>query len=88
MTELEARVAEIGAGLKLLTGMLGLTVALLPEVDRAVVLKALAALQAESAPGEGRDESRVAAKSQSEASAALTLLIRNFAAEVAANRVE
>jgi len=45
MTELEIRVTEMGAGLKLLTGILGLAVSLLPDADRAVVLKALTALQ-------------------------------------------
>ncbi len=87
MTELETRVTELGAGLKLLTGMLGLTVALLPDADRAVVLKALAALQTESGPGANTDESRVAARSESEAGKALTVMIENFAAEIAAVRV-
>lgn len=87
MTELETRVTELGAGLKLLTGMLGLTVALLPDADRAVVLKALAALQTESGPGENTDESRVAARSEAEAGQALTVMIENFAAEVAAARI-
>ena len=87
MTELEARVTELGAGLKLLTSMLGLTVALLPDADRAVVLKALAALQTESGSAENTDESRVAAGSESEAGKALTMMIERFAAEVAAVRV-
>jgi len=87
MTELEMRVAELGAGLKLLTGMLGLTIALLPDADRAVVLQALAALQTESDPGADTDESRVAARSESEAGKALTVMIENFASEVAAVRV-
>ena len=88
MIELEARVTEIGAGLKLLTGMLGLTVALLPEADRAVVLKALAALQTERGPEEDTDTSRVAARSESEAGKALTVMIKKFAAEVAAARAK
>lgn len=87
MTELETRTAEIGAGLKLVTGILGLTVALLPEADRAVVLKALEALQTESGSRE-TDKSRVAAKSEFEASDALTTMIKKFAAEVAAARME
>jgi len=87
MTELETRVTELGAGLKLLTGMLGLTVALLPDADRAVVLKALAALQTESSPGANTDEARVAARSESEAGKALTVMIEKFAAEIAAVRV-
>ncbi len=87
MTKLETRVTEMGAGLKLLTGMLGLTVALLPDADRAVVLKALAALQTESGPEENTDESRVAARSEVEAGKALTVMIERFAVEVAAARV-
>ena len=87
MTELETRVTEMGAGLKLLTGMLGLTVALLPDADRAIVLKALAALQTESGPEENTDKSRVAARSEVEAGKALTVLIERFAVELAAARV-
>ena len=86
MTDLEMRVAEMGAGLKLITGMLGLTVALLQDADRAVVLNALAALQTDSGPEEDTEESRVAAKSALEAGKALTILIEKFAAEIEAVR--
>lgn len=86
MTDLETRVIEMGAGLKLLTGILGLAVALLPDADRAVVLKALTALQTESGPEENSDESRVAARSEAQAGKALTVMIEKFAAEVAAAR--
>ncbi len=88
MDDLETLVVEMAAGVKLLTGMLGLTVALLPEADRAIVLKALAALQTEANPPEDTDQSKVAAKSASEAGKALTRMIEQFAAEIAVKRDE
>lgn len=83
----EALLADLGAGVKLLTGMLGLTVALLPPGDRAFVLNALAALQADS----GRRETvgpapQLAAHASAEAARALSVLIERFALEVAAAR--
>jgi hypothetical protein len=66
MTDLETLVVEMAAGLKLLTGMLGLTVALLPEADRVIVLKALVALQTESGPTENTDQSKLATRSSAE----------------------
>ena len=86
MNDLETMVIEMAAGLKLLVGMLGLTVALLPEADRAVVVKALAALQAEGSLAEDTDRSKTATKSSVEAAKALTTLIENFASEIAATR--
>ena len=86
MNDLETLVVEMAAGLKLLTGMLGLTVALLPDADRAIVLKALAALQTESGPAEDTDQSKVATRSSAEAGRALMTMIENFAADVAARR--
>ena len=87
MTDLEKRVIELGAGLKLLTGMVGLIVALLADADQAVVLEALAALQTESGPAENTDEARVAARSEAEAGRVLATMIERFAAEVAAARI-
>lgn len=83
----EALLADLGAGVKLLTGMLGLTVALLPAADRAFVLTALAALQDDS----GRRETagpapQLAAHASAEAARALTVLIERFSLEVAAAR--
>ena len=88
MDDLETLVVEMAAGVKLLTGMLGLTVALLPDADRAIVLKALAALQAEANPPENTDQSKLAAKSTSDAGKALTRMIEQFAVEIAATRNE
>ncbi len=88
MDELETLVVEMAAGVKLLTGMLGLTVALLPDADRAIVLKALAALQTEASPPEDTDRSKITAQSASEAGKALTTMIERFAAEIAATRNE
>ena len=81
MTDLEALVIEMGAGVKLLTGMLGLPVALLPEV-----LKALTALRAEAELPSNTEHSHIAAKSSVEAGRALTVMIEKFAAEIAASR--
>ncbi len=86
MTDLETLVIEMAAGLKLLAGMLGLTVALLPEADRAVVLKSLAALQNEGAPAENTDEATTATSSTVEAAKTLAALIENFTSEIAATR--
>ena len=86
MTDLETMVIEMAAGVKLLAGMLGLTVALLPEADRAVVMKALAALQAEADPAEDTDPSRTATRSSAEAAKALATLVENFAGEIAMTR--
>ena len=86
MTDLESLVAEMAAGLKLVTGMLGLTVALLPAADRALVLDALAALEAENAPKDEAEQSQVATKSSAAGARTLTLLVEKFAAEIAASR--
>ena len=86
MNDLESMVVEMAAGLKLLTGILGLTVALLPEADRSVVLKALDALRTESDPAQDTDQSHVAARSAAEASVALTIMVEKFSAEIAASR--
>ncbi len=86
MTDLETLVIEVAAGVKLLAGMLGLTVALLPEADRAVVMKALTALQTETSPAEDTDPLKTATKSSSEAAKSLAKLIEDFASEIAATR--
>ena len=86
MTEVENLVFEMAAGLKLLTNMLGLTIALLPEADRAVALDALAALQEESSPAEHTARSEVATRSLAEAGSTMTTMIEKFAAEIAAAR--
>ena len=86
MDDLESLIVEMAAGLKLVTGMLGLTVALLPEADRGVVLKALAALRTESDPAQDTDQSQVATRSAAEASTALTIMIEKFATELAADK--
>ncbi len=78
----EALLADLGAGVKLLTGMLGLTVALLPAADRAFVVNALAALQDDG----GRESAGLAAHASAEAARALMVLIERFAVEVAAAR--
>lgn len=82
MTDTEALVIEMAAGLKLVTGMLGLTVALLPAADRALVLKALAALEIESGPQGDTDHPGLATRSAAEAARALSLLIERFAGEI------
>ncbi len=67
-----ALLADLSAGVKVLTGMLGLTVALLPTADRAFVLNALAALQADGGePGQGA------------AAQALSVLVERFSVDVA-----
>lgn len=86
MTDLESLVTELAAGLKLVTGMLGLTVALLPVADRALVLDALAALEAENGPKDEAEQSRVAIRSAAEGARTLTLLVEKFATEIAATR--
>ena len=82
MTDIESTVIEMAAGLKLVTGMLGLTVALLPEADRALVLKALAALETGSGPQGETHHPELAAKSSAEAARTLSLLIEKFATEI------
>ena len=82
MTDTESLVTELAAGLKLVTGMLGLTVALLPEADRALVLKALAALEAENGPKSSADHPSLATRSSAEAAKALSVLIEKFASEI------
>ena len=86
MNDLETLVIELAAGVKLLAGMLGLTVALLPEADRMVVMKALTALQAESGSAENTDQSTTATRSSVEAAKTLATLIENFADEIATTR--
>ncbi len=86
MNDLETLVIEVAAGVKLMTGILGLTVALLPEDDRAIVLKALAALQAEAEPTEDTARSQLSTRSAAEAGRALTMMVEKFAAEIAASR--
>ena len=86
MTDLENLVIEMAAGLKLLASMLGLTVALLPEADRAVVMRSLTALQNEAAPAENTNESSTATSSTVEAARTLASLIENFTSEIAATR--
>ncbi|MGI4792530.1 MAG: hypothetical protein ACRYG8_00295 [Janthinobacterium lividum] len=82
MTETEALVIEMAAGLKLVTGMLGLTVALLPAADRALVLKALTALETESGPQGEIDHPELATRASAAAAKALFLLIEKFAVEI------
>ena len=82
MTDTETLVTEMAAGLKLVTGMLGLTVALLPSDDRALVLKALAALEAENSLRGATDHPSLAAKSSAEAAKTLSVLIEKFASEI------
>lgn len=92
MTDTESLVIEMAAGLKLVTGMLGLTVALLPAADRALVLDALAALQTEGGPQDGTAHQGktappdLAARSSSEAARALALLVEKFAGEISSAR--
>lgn len=82
MTDTEALVIEMAAGLKLVTGMLGLTVALLPEADRVLVLKALTALEAENGPQGDTDRPGLATRSAAEAARALSQLIEKFSDEI------
>ena len=82
MTDTDSVVIEMAAGLKLVTGMLGLTVALLPEADRALVLKALAALEAGNAPQGAADRPDLATRSSADAARALSMLIETFASEI------
>ncbi len=82
MTDTEALVLEMAAGLKLVTGMLGLTVALLPEADRALVLKALTALETENGPKSATDHPSLATRSSADAARALSMLIEKFASEI------
>ena len=86
MTDTETLVIEMAAGLKLVTGMLGLTVALLPAADRALVLDALAALQTEGDLQDGTAPPGLAARSSSEAARALALLVEKFAGEIGSAR--
>ena len=83
----EALLADLGAGVRLLTGMLGLTVALLPATDRAFVLNALAALQDDSGRQTAAPGPQLAAHASAEAARALTVLIERFSLEVAAARL-
>ena len=82
MTDTETLVTEMAAGLKLVTGMLGLTVALLPAVDRALVLKALAVLEIENSPNSETDHPSLMVRSSAEAAKALAMLIEKFASEI------
>ena len=82
MTDTETLVVEMAAGLKLVTGMLGLTVALLPEADRALVLSALAALETESGAQGETDHPELARRSSADAARTLSLLIEKFASEI------
>ena len=82
MTDAESLVTELAAGLKLVTGMLGLTVALLPEADRALVLKALAALETENGPKSATDHPSLATRSSADAAKTLSMLIEKFASEI------
>jgi hypothetical protein len=82
MTDTETLMIEMAAGLKLVTGMLGLTVALLPAIDRALVLNALAAFETESGPQGETDHPELATRSSAEAARTLSLLIEKFAAEI------
>ena len=82
MTDTESLVTELAAGLRLVTGMLGLTVALLPPDDRALVLKALAALESENSPKGEADHQGLATRSSAEAAKALSTLIEKFAGEI------
>lgn len=86
MTDTETLVIEMAAGLKLVTGMLGLTVALLPAADRALVLDALAALEAESGPQGETNHPGLATRSSAEAARALSMLIEKFAGEIRSTR--
>ena len=83
----EALLADLGAGVRLLTGMLGLTVALLPAADRTFVLSALAALQDDSGRQTAGPGPQLAAHASAEAARALTVLIERFSLEVAAARL-
>ena len=82
MTDTQSLVVEMAAGLKLVTGMLGPTVALLPEADRALVLKALAALETENGPQSATDHPSLATRSSADAARALSMLIEKFANEI------
>ena len=86
MTDIETLVIEMAAGLKLVTGMLGLTVALLPEADRALVLNALKALETDSGAQDETGHPGLAARSSSEAAQALSMLIEKFASEIKSTR--
>lgn len=78
---------NLAAGIKLLTGMLGLTVALLPAADREIVLAALAALEADNASHLLLGEPSADAASF-QAAKALETFIKRFAAEIETRRVE
>ncbi len=82
MTDTETLVTEMAAGLKLVTGMLGLTVALLPADDRALVLKALAALETENSSKGEADHPSLSIRSSAEAAKVLSTLIEKFASEI------
>lgn len=86
MNDLETLVVEMAAGLKLLTGMLGLTVAMLPDAERTLVLNALTALETQNGPAEEPGQSQVATRASAEAAKTLAGLIEKFAAELAATR--